>query len=288
MPGPLSWYFHHLPKRLHRAEVLGNHFAQLVVPVFLFFPQPIATLAGLVILITQTWLLVSGNFSWLNVITMTLAIASLDNAALSVILPLAPPGLVAETWHQWLVVGVTIVVVLLSYRPARNLLSRHQLMNTSFDPLHLVNTYGAFGSVTRTRYEVIVEGTDAPMPGADVEWREYEFIGKPGDPRRRPRQVAPYHLRLDWLMWFLPISPLYGERWFVPLLTRLLEGDAAILRLLRHNPFPDEPPSYVRARLFEYRFTTWRERRATGAWWHREPAGDFLRPVTRHDLPVDW
>ena len=92
MPGPLSWYFHHLPKPLHRAEVLGNHFAQLVVPFFLFFPQPIATVAGLVILATQSWLLVSGNFSWLNVITMTLAVASLDDAALGRILPIAQPG----------------------------------------------------------------------------------------------------------------------------------------------------------------------------------------------------
>ena len=93
MPGPLSWYFHHLPKPLHRAEVLGNHFAQLVVPFFLFFPQPIATVAGLVILTTQSWLLVSGNFSWLNVLTMALAVASLDDAALGRILPIARPAL---------------------------------------------------------------------------------------------------------------------------------------------------------------------------------------------------
>jgi hypothetical protein len=120
MPGPLSWYFHHLPKPLHRAEVLGNHFAQLVVPFFLFFPQPIATVAGLVILATQSWLLVSGNFSWLNVITMTLAVASLDDATLGRILPVARPALVSEEWHQWLVVAVPIVIVLLSYRTPRN------------------------------------------------------------------------------------------------------------------------------------------------------------------------
>ena len=112
-----------------------------------------------------------------------------------------------------------------------------------------------------------------------AEWREYEFRGKPGDPRRMPGQFAPYHLRLDWLMWFLPISPLYGERWLAPFLTRLLEGDRPTLALLRRNPFPDTPPTHVRARLFEYRFTTWRERRATGAWWHREPAGEFVPPL---------
>jgi hypothetical protein len=177
------------------------------------------------------------------------------------------------------VIGLAIVVAILSYRPVRNLLSRRQLMNYSFNPLHLVNTYGAFGSVTRERYEVIVEGTeDATLTDA-ASWREYEFIGKPGDVRRRPPQIAPYHLRLDWLMWFIPISPMYGEGWFGPFLQRLLAGDPATLALLRHNPFPDDPPRYVRARLFEYRFTTWRERRETRAWWHREPVGELVPPL---------
>jgi hypothetical protein len=151
-------------------------------------------------------------------------------------------------------------------------------MNASFDPLHLVNTYGAFGTVGRRRFEVVVEGTDGE-PTADAVWKAYEFKGKPGDPRRMPRQVAPYHLRLDWLMWFLPLSPIYGEGWFVPFLGRLLEGDRATLRLLRHNPFPEAPPRYVRARLFRYRFTSWRELRSSGAWWERTPAGDFVSPL---------
>jgi hypothetical protein len=77
-------------------------------------------------------------------------------------------------------------------------------------------------------------------------------------------------------MWFLPLSPLYGEGWLMPFLTRLLEGHPPTLSLLRQNPFPDTPPTYVRARLFKYRFTTWAERRATGAWWHREVVGEFV------------
>ena len=76
-------------------------------------------------------------------------------------------------------------------------------MNASFNRLHLVNTYGAFGSITRTRYEVDPRGDRASRDRCAVHvWREYEFKGKPGDPQRRPPQLAPYHLRLDWLMWF--------------------------------------------------------------------------------------
>ncbi|MCU1380944.1 MAG: putative integral rane protein, partial [Acidimicrobiales bacterium] len=183
-------------------------------------------------------------------------------------------------WHQALVVALTAGVVVLSYRPARNLLSRHQAMNAAFDPLHLVNTYGAFGSITRVRQEVIVEGAD----DLDGPWLEYQFKGKPGDPMRRPRQVAPYHLRLDWLLWFLAISPAYGRDWFVPFVTRVLEGDADTLRLLGDNPFPDHPPAYARATMYRYRFTTGAERRATGAWWDRTREGELLRPVRLEDL----
>jgi len=280
MPNPLSWYFHQLPKTLHRAEVLGNHFAQLVVPFFLFFPQPVATIAGLVILITQSWLLLSGNFSWLNVLTMTLAVASLDDAALGRVLTLEPHWVATDSWHAWLVVGVTIVVLLLSYRPARNLLSRDQLMNTSFDPLHLVNTYGAFGSITKERYEIVVEGTDEPVLTPSTTWREYEFKAKPGDVRRRPPQYAPYHLRLDWLMWFAAMSSPMYHPWFVPLVVKLLEADPPTLRLLRTDPFAGARPRFVRATLYLYRFTTPRERRESRAWWVRSRVDEYLRPVS--------
>jgi hypothetical protein len=280
MPNPLSWYFHHLPKTLHRAEVLGNHFAQLVVPFFLFFPQPIATVAGLVILTTQSWLLLSGNFSWLNVLTMTLAIASLDDAALGRVLTLEPHWIATDSWHAWLVVGVTIVVLLLSYRPARNLLSRHQLMNTSFDPLHLVNTYGAFGSITKERYEIVVEGTEEAVLTPSTTWREYEFKAKPGDVRRRPPQYAPYHLRLDWLMWFAAMSSPMYHPWFVPLVVTLLEADPPTLRLMRTDPFAGARPRFVRATLYLYRFTTPRERRESRAWWVRSRVDEYLQPVS--------
>jgi hypothetical protein len=178
------------------------------------------------------------------------------------------------------VVALTLVVLGLSYRPARNLLSSRQLMNSSFDPLHLVNTYGAFGSVTKQRYEVIIEGTTDPEPADASEWREYEFRAKPGDVRRRPPQYAPYHLRLDWLMWFAAFSsPRYHE-WFMPLLGKLLEGDRAVLRLLARDPFPGGPPQVVRASLWLYRFTTPAERRATGAWWHRTYVRPYVPPVS--------
>ncbi|MEU5976274.1 lipase maturation factor family protein [Streptomyces sp. NPDC047315] len=275
MPNPLSWFFHRLPRPLHRVEVAANHVAQLVVPFGLFAPQPIATVAAVLIVCTQLWLVLSGNFAWLNWLTIVLALSAVDGSLVA-----APPDLPAPpTWYAVLVVAVTALVLVRSYRPARNLLSRRQRMNTSYDPYHLVNSYGAFGTVGRVRREVVVEGTDEQVIGPGTVWKEYGFKGKPTDPRRMPRQFAPYHLRLDWLMWFAALSPAYAGSWFGPFVERLLDGDRDTLRLLRDNPFPDAPPTYVRARIWRYRYTTWRELRTTGAWWHRDQVREFFPPT---------
>ena len=280
MPNPLSWYFHHLPKSIHRLEVLGNHVAQLVVPFGLFAPQPVAGICGLIVVIHQAWLVLSGNFAWLNWVTLAIALVAFDDRQLALVLPLQHNGLESPAgWYTAVVLAGTAVLVVLSYWPARNLVSRNQLMNFTYNPIHLVNSYGAFGSITRERHEIILEGTTDEHPTAGTVWKEYEFKGKPGDPRRRPPQMAPYHLRLDWLMWFAAMSPSFANAWLLPLVVKLLENDKATLRLLRHNPFPERPPASVRARLMHYRFTTWRERRTSGAWWVRQPIGVYLPSV---------
>jgi Lipase maturation factor len=288
MPNPLSWLFHQLPRRLHRAEVVGNFAAQLALPFGLFLPQPFATVAAVLMLGTQLYLVVSGNYAWLNWVTIVVMTAAIAEPVLEAAVRLVNPGFhlavpafqATPEWFTGLVLLLALVVVVLSWFPVRNLLSPNQAMNASFDPFRLVNTYGAFGTVSRQRDEVIVEGTDASSIDAGATWREYEFKGKPGDVRRLPPQYAPYHLRLDWLMWFLPLSSRYGERWFVPFLIKLLEGDRATLALLRSNPFPDKPPRFIRARLYRYRFTTPQERRETGAWWARTLIGEYMPPVT--------
>ncbi|BAJ31924.1 MULTISPECIES: lipase maturation factor family protein [Kitasatospora] len=292
MPGPLSWFFHHLPRPLHKVEAAANHVVQLVVPFGLFLPQPIASGAALLMIATQLWLIASGNFAWLNWLTVALALGVLDTGTLRRVLPVGPDPAYGPAygstygpqpgWYQGLVAGYALLVLALSWRPLRNLLSAHQQMNRSWDRLHLVNSYGAFGTVSRVRYEIVLEGT-RDVHGLDG-WQEYEFPGKPGPVRRLPRQFAPYHLRLDWLMWFAAISPAHARPWFHPLLARLLVNDPDTLRLLRRNPFPDTPPALVRARLYHYRFTDGPELRATGAWWHRRHVRDRQPPVGLAEL----
>ncbi|WP_276261434.1 lipase maturation factor family protein [Haloglomus litoreum] len=286
IPNPLSWYAHHLPDRFHRAETLGNHVVELAVPFLYFAPQPFAAIAGVVTIAFQGWLMLTGNFSWLNALTIVLAFSTVSDGVLAGLLPVAAPATTAAPLpFVVLVILVALVVLALSVRPALNTISETQVMNTSYDPLHLVNTYGAFGSITRDRYEIVVQGTADAEVGPDTEWRTYEFPGKPTDPEQRPRQVAPYHLRLDWQLWFAAMAPTPRRSpWFPRFLRKLLEGDEATRSLLATDPFPDEPPEYVRAVRYRYEFTSPEERAETGRWWYRERVGSYVRPVSEADL----
>jgi len=223
-----------------------------------------------------------------------LGLSAFTDAILSSVVPLSIPAVVPRPFvFEGLMVVIAVAVVLLSIKPVLNLISKNQLMNYSYNPFHLVNTYGAFGSVTKQRYEIVLEGTHDSVVTRETRWQEYGFKAKPGDPSRRPPQVAPYHLRLDWLMWFLPfsvrmtaagISQLGYERWFVRFVQRLLENDRATLRLLGHNPFKELPPKFVRALYYLYRYSSATERRDTGSLWTRRLVDVYLPAVSLTDV----
>jgi hypothetical protein len=293
MPGPLSRQAHLLPRWFHKGEVLGNHFAQLVAPWFLFapvlglvvagpWPAIVGAVAAGVVIATQLWLIATGNFAWLNWATVVIAFSAIGIPGIGS--PTAPP-LGAPPWVvdgmplPWVVVtcGVGLLYVVLSWGAVRNLFAHRQLMNASFNRWQLANAYGAFGTVTKQRIEIVVEGTLDEDPDA-ATWREYEFKGKPGALRRIPRQFAPYHLRLDWLMWFLPLGRSLDD-WFTVFLMRLLEADAPTLRLLAGDPFDGSAPRWVRAVAYRYRFSTRAEFRASGARWVRDRRSPVLGPL---------
>lgn len=284
MPGPLSRQAHLLPLPLHKVEVVGNHFAQLVVPFFLFAPQPLASIAAGIIIVTQLWLVATGNFAWLNWSAIVLAFAAVSDPVAHAVFPFIPVewhrGTQPTVWWTGVVLAVTALLLVLSYRPLRNLFSRRQLMNASFNRWRLVNAYGAFGTVTKQRIEVVVEGTLEEQPDAAAPlWQEYGFKGKPGDIRRLPRQWAPYHLRLDWLMWFLPLRTVH-EDWFYAFLDRLLMADAPTLGLLHKDPFDGGRPRWVRVRTYLYRFSSRAEFRESGHRWVRVPLYEAIPPLS--------
>jgi hypothetical protein len=281
MPNPVSWFLHWAPEWSHKGGVVFNHFAELIVPFGYFLPQPIASIAGVITILFQGSIMISGNLSWLNLLTIVLAFPTIDDRFWSWLIrihaPLTTAPLRLEVYEQ---VGVAVLTIVLSIPVVVNMLSARQVMNLNYNSLHLVGTYGAFGSVTRPRFEVVVEGTQDKFPTAATEWREYEFKGKPTDVTKMPRQIAPYHLRLDWLMWFAAMSNYYEHPWFISFLNKLLAADSATLSLLERDPFHGERPEYVRAQLYEYHFTTAEERRRTNAWWTRRYAGTYLPAVS--------
>ncbi|WP_044958210.1 lipase maturation factor family protein [Halarchaeum acidiphilum] len=286
MPNPGSWFAHHLPARFHRVEVLGNHVVELAVPFLYFAPQPYAALGGALTIGFQLWLMGTGNFAWLNALTIVQAVATLDDGVLAPVLPVGVPTAAPTPAYQtYAAFVVAAAILVLSVRPARNLLSESQTMNRGFDPLHLVNTYGAFGSITSTRYQLVVEGTREADPD-EGDWTAYGWKGQPDAVGERPMQWAPYHLRLDWQLWFAAMRPRPGrrQRWLYRLLDRLLEGDPATRSLLGDDPFGDDPPERVRVVRYRYRYTTPAERAETSDWWRRERVGTYVSASDAGDL----
>jgi len=130
----------------------------------------------------------------------------------------------------------------------------------------------------------VIEGTRASNPD-EADWREYEFKGQPVGVEERSPQWAPYHLRLDWQLWFAAMRPRPGprQRWFFALLEALLDGDEALLGLFEHNPFPDARPEAIRVLRYRFRYTTLAERVDTGEWWRRERVGVYVPPLSQTD-----
>ncbi|MBN2732378.1 MAG: lipase maturation factor family protein [Balneolaceae bacterium] len=281
MPNPVSWFAHNLPEWFHKSETFFNHAIQLVIIWGLFFPQPVASVAACLIIFSQGYLMITGNYSWLNFLTIILAFSGFSDEIIRSVFGLLPPA-AAELplSFEIVVILLALLIIYLSIAPVKNMWSKRQKMNFSFNNIHLVNTYGAFGSVTKKRYEIIIEGTRDDTLTDDTTWETYSFKGKPGKPDEKPPQISPYHLRLDWQMWFAAMSASPQRHpWFRPLIKKLLQNDEAILSLLSGNPFPDRPPKHIRAQLYHYTFTTPNERKVSGRWWNREFVSEYMPAV---------
>lgn len=283
IPSPVSALLHRAPLWFHELGVSVNHTVELVVPFFVQSPRNLRHVAGVALVAFQVFLIVSGNLSFLNWLTIVPALACFDDHVWARVWPgrsRASP-LLASEWHRRASYVLAFVVGLLSITVVANLLSPSQVMNASYDRFELVGTYGAFGVVSRKRFEVVLEGTSAESIDDGTEWREYQLPCKPGDPARRPCVITPYHHRLDWQMWFLPLADEsdWPEDWFVHLASMLLDGNRKLAPLFAVDPFPDTPPRWVRAVVYEVRFT----RAGEPGWWVRERVGEYLRPVRRDD-----
>jgi hypothetical protein len=289
IPGPLSRWFHFLPHSVLQVGVWFNWLAELVAPFFVFGPRTARHVAGVVIVLFQLSIMLSGNLSFLNWLTILPALACFDDGFWARLLPRRlvqraataaaqaeeSPPMRATAWV------VTAVIALLSIQPALNLVSPGQVMNTSFDPLGLVNTYGAFGTVGQERLNVVFEGTNDEQPSDSARWLPYRYKGLPVALDQRPPQVAPYQLRLDWQMWFASMASPADYPWTLHLVWKLLHNDAGAVGLFANNPFPGRPPRYIRAVRYRYAFAPPRNLR--GQWWRRERVDIWLPALSADD-----
>jgi predicted DCC family thiol-disulfide oxidoreductase YuxK len=287
LPTPLAWYVHHLPHAVLTVATAATLFIELILPFLIFFPRRLRFVAAFGILPLQVVILLTGNYAFFNLLTMALCLLLFDDAALRRVLPDSAirfvQGYVRDLKpRRILSIAVGAFALLIVFT---GLVQLNAVLNSriypfgawvlgEIAPLRIVNTYGLFAVMTTTLPEIIVEGSDD-----GVNWREYEFKYKPGDVMRRPRWNAPHQPRLDWQMWFAALGTASENPWFPRFMQRLLENSPDVTALLGSNPFPRKPPLYVRALLYDYRYSTPEEKKATGAWWMRQPEGIYYPAV---------
>jgi hypothetical protein len=245
---------------------------ELGVPAFVFAPRRLRKIAFWVLTGLQTAIAATGNYAFFNVLTIALGLWILDDGPPRAKRPRAGPWTrIATELVQGAAsgaVGALSVATFVGSVTSGALGRTMARISRTVDPFRSVNAYGLFAVMTTTRPEIVIEGSNDAHT-----WREYVFRYKPSRPRDPPRWVAPHQPRLDWQMWFAALG--MPPAWFSTLLKRLLQGSPEVLRLFAENPFPDRPPRYLRALLYDYRMTDLATRRRTGAWWKRKLLGTY-------------
>jgi hypothetical protein len=279
---------HQLPVWFQKLSAVWMFSVELGVPFLIFMPRRLRLAAACAIASLEVFILLTGNYTYFNLLALTLSVPLLDDAYLAGVIPAAwrirvqadyePPARV-KLPGRFRRAAFAVLAVGIICASAERMLERfgHPLPGADaavlrpIESFRLVSAYGLFAVMTTERVEIIMEGSDD-----GVSWKPYEFPYKPGDLSRAPVWAAPHQPRLDWQMWFAALSNYRQNQWLVNLAVRLLEGSPEALALLKTNPFPNRPPRLLRAAAYEYHFTTWAERRSTGHWWKREFLGLYL------------
>ncbi|MDD4931863.1 MAG: lipase maturation factor family protein [Methylacidiphilaceae bacterium] len=279
LPSPLSWFFFHLPLGFHELSTFLVLATELVIPFFFLAGRLGRLFAFTVLLLLQIFILLTGNHAFYNWLTLVLCFSLLDDSLLGRALPrlsleALPPPLLQRRLSPILaallfLLSLPLFVAVLGVRLPPSL----EIVLRSIGPFRSVNDYGAFAVMTTRRLEIVIEGSRD-----GVSWLPYPFRWKPGELRKMPAFVAPYQPRLDWQMWFAALNGPERTPWFPRLVLRLLEGSPEVAALFASNPFPGSAPTYVRALLYDYRFSSWAELQHTGSWWQRYLLGVYLPP----------
>ena len=290
LPTALAWYADKLPDAILQTGVVLTFVVELLLPFLILMPRRPRLLAAVAIVLFELMIIATGNYNFFNLLTMALCILLLDDRSIKPVVPkllrLSKSIASATHWRKPVLVSIAMVYtlqscLLLSATGGQRGLSEASRTFLSWTaPLHLVNGYGLFAVMTTGRPEIVIEGSQD-----GDEWLEYELPYKPGSLHDKPAWATPHQPRLDWQLWFAALAPAHRNPWLESLMFGLLSNSEPVLQLFEVNPFPTAAPKYVRAQLYQYRFTSFAEREKSSAWWHRESASIFIQPMTLRVLP---
>jgi len=278
LPTRLAWYMNQLPPSFQHFSTATVLVIELAVPFLIFGPRLWRFFGAGAMLFLQVLIFLTGNYTFFNLLTIALCLFLLDDRALAKLRLRLRFAQCRPVFTR----GAAVLILFLSAIELWGVFTDSTAMNSILritGPFGVVNTYGLFAVMTTSRQEIIVQGSND-----GVNWIDYEFKYKPGDPLKASGWVAPHQPRLDWQMWFAALSSFRNAPWFQNFMVRLLQGSPEVVGLLEKNPFPSGPPKYVRALLFNYGFTDFAARRQTGAWWTRTPRGFYFPRISMEDL----
>lgn len=289
LPTPIGWLAHQLPEPLHLLSTLSVFVLELLVPLLIFAGRRARCVAAFGLVSLQLLIVLTGNYCFFNWLTIALCLLLFDDGHLLSAMRTrfsslveAVPKVRPDRLRIFIMVPLAVLIVFLS--TCRGLLvcgyaylpsPLYAVMALTL-PWHLVNSYGLFAVMTTSRPEISIEGS------IDGEvWKEYLFKYKPGPLERAPPIVAPHQPRLDWQMWFAALGTVFHNQWLIRFAECLLENSPEVVGLLETNPFPDEPPKYVRAVVYDYHMTDIRTLVRTGNWWKRQYKSEYLPPISK-------
>jgi hypothetical protein len=254
----------------------------------MFGPRRFKQIAAIGTILFQVLILLTGNYTFFNLLTIALCLFLLDDGFLSRIVgskliqrkPRHPGSINPVRSSRRVSAFLFAFVMVLSLPQLGGMfgidvpvsVGRALVWTSRFG---VVNSYGLFATMTITRPEISVEGSND-----NIEWKPYIFHYKPGPLNRAPGWAAPFQPRLDWQMWFAALGTYRENPWLLSFMIRLLQGSPHVLQLIEQNPFPGQPPKHIRAMVYRYRFTNFDERRQSGNWWKSELLGNYLPPIS--------
>lgn len=290
LPSPLAWYAALAPHWLLAAMTAATLLLELVLVFMIFLPRRPRAVCGVLVLAFQLGIIATGSYNFFNLLTMLLCLFLFDDQALQRVLPRslsqrvsrgAPkPGRLATAFAALVALILVPVGINLMWQPLTGRdLPLTGILQEATAPLLIANPYGVFAVMTTTRPIIVIEGSDDGR-----NWRAYTLPYQSGPVDRALTWNIPFQPRLDWQLWFASLEGLGRNLWIERLMQRLLQGSKPVLALFAGDPFPQHPPKFVRAELYNYRFTDAKKRAETGAVWTRTLDGIYFPQVSLSDF----